>query len=199
METKMDFEKIEKLVLDYLSDSLQEEEYKQLEDFLQRPTGDFTNLEMTKYQALISGIYYSAEPVTPAADLEKRIFAQISDEQSDVDLEMPLKETSFVSVRAYEGQWISMGEGLSAKFLHEDKEQDRTTMLVKMEAASSYPAHAHSGVEELFVLEGDCLIGSELLRAGDYHRAQSGSEHSSASTENGCMMLIISPKIYSQS
>ena len=198
MENKMDFEKIEKLVSDYLSDSLKEEECKQLEDFLQTPTDDFTNLEMIKYHALISGIYYSAEPVQPAADLKKRIFAQISDEQSDVELEMPLKEATFVSVRAYEGQWISMGEGLSAKFLHEDKEQNRTTMLVKMEAGSTFPAHPHGGVEELFVLEGDCLIGSELLRAGDYHRAQGGSEHGSASTENGCMMLINSPEIHSQ-
>lgn len=198
MENKMDFKKIEKLVSDYLSDSLKEEECKQLEDFLQTPTGDFTNLEMAKYQALISGIYYSAEPVKPAADFKKRIFAQISDEQSDVDLEVPLKEASFVSIRAYEGQWVSMGEGLTAKFLHEDKAQSRTTMLVKMEAGSIFPAHPHGGVEELFVLEGDCLIGSELLRAGDYHRAQAGSEHGSASTENGCMMLINSPEIYSQ-
>jgi len=197
MENKMNFEKIEKLVSDYLSESLSEEGRRQLEDFLQTPTGDFTNLEMTQYHALVSGIYYSAEPVKPATDLKKRIFEQIIDEQSDVDLEMPLKEAAFVSVRAYEGQWVSMGEGLTAKFLNEDKEHNRTTMLVKMEAGSSYPAHSHSGVEELFVLEGDCLIGSELLRSGDYHRAHGGSEHSSASTENGCMMLIISPDIHS--
>jgi anti-sigma factor ChrR (cupin superfamily) len=65
-------------------------------------------------------------------------------------------------------------------------------MLVRMDPGSSYPGHLHAGVEECFVLEGELRVGEEVLRRGDYQRADEGSEHGIQWTEKGCLLLIVS-------
>ena len=66
------------------------------------------------------------------------------------------------------------------------------TMLVRMEAGSSYPQHIHDGPEECYVLQGDLRVGDEVLGRGDYQRAAPGSRHGIQSTENGCLLFIVS-------
>ena len=102
---------------------------------------------------------------------------------------------SFFFMKADEGKWGSVADGITAKTLFEDTERKITTMLVRMAAGSTFPGHAHGGSEELYMLEGDCLCAGELLHVGDFHRAEGGSDHGVTSTVNGCTMLVISPKI----
>jgi anti-sigma factor ChrR (cupin superfamily) len=94
-----------------------------------------------------------------------------------------------------EGQWRELAPGVAAKILFADLQHQRTTMLVRMTAGSQFAGHRHGGAEELFVLEGDCLCQGQSLHAGDYHRAAGGTRHGVTSTENGCLMLVISPEI----
>ena len=68
-------------------------------------------------------------------------------------------------------------------------------MLLRMEAGSTFPGHAHHGPEELYMLEGDCLCEGETLGPGDYHRVAGGSDHGLTSTVNGCLMFISAPEI----
>jgi len=96
-------------------------------------------------------------------------------------------------VRGGEGDWQpTVHPGVAVKRLAVDPERDYITMLVRMEPGSSYPSHRHAGAEECFVLEGDLKVGDQTLRSGDYQCARSGSEHTVQSTENGCLLFIIS-------
>ena len=96
-------------------------------------------------------------------------------------------------VRAGEGAWEPTAEpGVLAKALSVDPARRSVTMLVRMEPGSSYPRHRHAGAEECYVLDGELRVGEEVLRAGDFQRAEEGSIHGVQSTESGCLLLIVS-------
>ena len=82
--------------------------------------------------------------------------------------------------------------GIEARKLYVDAVNDRVTMLVRMKAGSSYPPHIHGSVEECYVISGDLSVGSHRMRQGDYQRAEAGSTHERQSTENGCVVLLVS-------
>jgi anti-sigma factor ChrR (cupin superfamily) len=83
-------------------------------------------------------------------------------------------------------------EGVEARRLFVDQVNDRVTMLVRMKAGSSYPAHVHGGNEECFVVSGDLCVGELRMVAGDYQRAAAGSRHAVQSTDTGCVLLLTS-------
>jgi predicted ChrR family anti-sigma factor len=96
-------------------------------------------------------------------------------------------------VRSGEGDWQpTAAPGVTVKPLSVDAERRYVTMLIRMEPGSSYPRHRHSGVEECFVLEGELRVGDEVLRAGDFQRADERSVHAVQSTDRGCLLLITS-------
>ena len=99
----------------------------------------------------------------------------------------------FRILRAGEGPWEPTARpGVHVKPLSVDPARRYVTMLVRMDPGSSYPGHLHAGVEECFVLEGELRVGEEVLRRGDYQRAEEGSEHGVQWTEKGCLLLIVS-------
>lgn len=83
-------------------------------------------------------------------------------------------------------------EGIEVRRLSADPRRDRVTMLVRMAAGTRYPAHRHGGPEECFVLQGDIRVGDLHMRAGDFQRAEHGSVHGVQSTDEGCLLLIVS-------
>lgn len=83
--------------------------------------------------------------------------------------------------------------GISARKLFVDVENDRVTMLVRMEPGSAYPGHRHRGAEDCYVIQGDLIIeGERTLHGGDYVRAAPGSVHRVQSTRGGNVLLIVS-------
>jgi quercetin dioxygenase-like cupin family protein len=82
--------------------------------------------------------------------------------------------------------------GIEARKLFVDRAQGRVTMLVRMQPGTAYPPHVHAGFEECFVLTGDLTVGTHRMKAGDYQRAETGSTHAVQSTEQGCMLLLVS-------
>jgi anti-sigma factor ChrR (cupin superfamily) len=82
--------------------------------------------------------------------------------------------------------------GISTRRLAVDVRNRRITMLVRMEAGTSYPAHRHGGPEECFVVAGDLLVGTVAMHAGDFQRAEAGTVHPVQSTRGGCLLLITS-------
>ena len=103
-------------------------------------------------------------------------------------------DPNFTLVAQTEGAFEQTGiAGIEVRRLFVDSAADRATMLVRMAPGSSYPAHRHGGPEECFVLQGDLQVGRDTrMRAGDYQRADEGSEHPVQSTEQGCLLLIVS-------
>jgi len=87
-------------------------------------------------------------------------------------------------------------EGVLLKKLHVDQATGIATSLVRMLPGTALPAHQHIGVEQVFVIEGDCNVAGQKLRSGDYHRAEAGSIHESTYTIEGTLFLLIAPERY---
>lgn len=107
-----------------------------------------------------------------------------------VTLQQPTKGLTFI--RASEGTWRGIAPGVMAKVLSFDPASRRTTALLRFAAGTRYAPHRHTAVEELLVLEGGCSIAGREMTIGDYHRADVGTEHYDTSTNEGCLLLVIS-------
>jgi quercetin dioxygenase-like cupin family protein len=129
-----------------------------------------------------------AAPVAPRDSLRERLMARVEG-HTDVRLD-PLKGLTFV--KASEGTWQEMVPGVSAKVLFFDPVSRRATSLMRMAPGSSYAPHRHAEAEEFYVLEGGCLCGGRELKAGDYHHAEANTEHHDTSSDEGCLLLVIS-------
>lgn len=144
----------------------------------------------------VAELHFSSDAEEPPRDLLPRIRERIRRQAST----QPWKEwehapdaDSFIVRAAGEESWESTAiPGIDVRSLSVDREADRVTMLVRMAAGTSYPAHRHGGTEECFVLEGDLNVGAERMRAGDFQRMEEGSLHPDQSTDGGCLLLITS-------
>lgn len=83
--------------------------------------------------------------------------------------------------------------GVSAKVLRRDADTGESTALVRFAAGARFPAHNHPAGEEVFVLEGEVLIGRDRLKAGDYLYTPPNGAHA-ASSEHGCVFLVTLPQ-----
>jgi anti-sigma factor ChrR (cupin superfamily) len=90
-----------------------------------------------------------------------------------------------------EPEWEEVAPGISCKRLAADAEQDRVSLLVRLEPGVRYPPHRHAGVEELHLLHGELWIDDRKLRPGDYNRAQAGSADKSIWSGTGCTCVLI--------
>ncbi len=121
-----------------------------------------------------------APPEARASELKARVMARICGKKS-FDL---------MTVKASEGEWITLMPGIEKKILSEDRKDQVQSYLLKMAPGTSMPAHEHLADEECFMLEGEVMFGGIHLRAGDYHFAPKGSTHEEAFTKTGGMAFL---------
>ena len=95
-------------------------------------------------------------------------------------------------IKASDGAWFNIAHGMVAKVLSYDLTSRRVTFLVRIAAGTRYAPHRHAAAEERCVLEGGCLCGGRELAVGHYHRAEAGREHHDTSSDDGCLLLVIS-------
>jgi quercetin dioxygenase-like cupin family protein len=110
--------------------------------------------------------------------------------KAKIALQQPMKGLTFI--KASEGTWRGIAPGVMAKLLSFDPISGRTTTLLRFSPGTSYAPHRHTAVEELYVLEGGCCIAGREMATGDYHRAETGTVHHDTSTDEGCLLLVIS-------
>ena len=110
--------------------------------------------------------------------------------KAKIAFQQPTKGLTFI--KASEGNWLTIAPGVLAKLLSYDSVSRRTTTLLRFAPGTSYAPHRHTAVEELYVLEGGCSIAGHEMAVGDYHRAEAGTEHHDTSTDDGCLLLVIS-------
>ena len=144
--------------------------------------------ETAQFESVANTLALNIVPVAPRASLRERLMARVEG-HTDVRLD-PFKGLTFV--KASEGTWQEMAPGVSAKVFFFDPVSRRATALVRMAPGSSYAPHRHVEAEELYVLEGGCFCGGRELTAGDYHRAEAETEHHDTSSDEGCLLLVIS-------
>ena len=144
--------------------------------------------EAVQFEQVAGRLALAATPIAPRASLRERLMARIEG-HTDVRLDS-FKGLTFV--KASEGTWQEMASGVMAKVLFSDPISRRVTALVRMVPGSNYAPHRHTEAEELYVLEGGCFCGGRELTAGDYHRAEANTEHHDTSSDDGCLLLVIS-------
>jgi anti-sigma factor ChrR (cupin superfamily) len=99
--------------------------------------------------------------------------------------------TQPVFVRAGQLDWVpSPAVGVDRKMLYRvGGEVARATSLVRYAPGSAFPAHVHSGGEEILVLEGVFQDEHGDYPAGSYFRNPPGTSHSPAAAE-GCVIFV---------
>jgi len=93
--------------------------------------------------------------------------------------------------RSAELAWQPIASGVFLKPLFEDKARKYDTSLVRMEAGAHIPSHHHAAIEEVFLLAGDLQVENQVMRAGDYCRADFGTIHGETFTDDGCLFLLM--------
>lgn len=120
--------------------------------------------------------------VEPPADLFDRVAAKIALRSRHLP--------GTFTIRAEEGPWTKIGEGIERKTLWSKGPNGRETYLVRMAAGARYAGHHHHDDEECFLVSGDLTFDTLTLRPGDYHLARRGVQHPDATTIGGCVLLV---------
>jgi anti-sigma factor ChrR (cupin superfamily) len=121
----------------------------------------------------------TAPPAAPSPHVKDTLLARLSSHHR------------FFSIKATEGEWQPVMEGVSARLLSLDAVRDTAMLIVRLAAGVTYPAHHHSGAEDCYVLAGDVTIEGQLYGPGDFHHADAGSDHAPLSSEHGGEFLLV--------
>lgn len=144
--------------------------------------------ETASFESIMTDLAFTVAPIDPPVSLRTRLLDRL---QKTPQLSRPAKDP-LTFVKASEGRWQEAAPGVMVKVLFFDPVSRRATALVRMAPGTSYAPHRHTEAEELYVLEGGCFCGGRELTAGDYHRAAAGTEHHDTSSDEGCLLLVIS-------
>ncbi len=82
--------------------------------------------------------------------------------------------------------------GITFQSLRYDQETKAGAILLRMAPGTSYPAHEHTKGEDVFVIEGELIVGTERFPAGSYLYSPPGSTHAPR-TEKGCLLFSAFP------
>ena len=173
---------------------------------------DVCAAEVRATQELASRLAFDAPAGAPRPELKERLLTRVRGEVAAAAAGRPNGQSAPVQTwkswaAAGAGQFLRHDEGvfeptgvkgIAVRRLYVDPQQKSATMLVRMEAGTSYPGHRHGGVEECFVLSGDLhhaqkTAGGEterVMRGGDFEVVTEGSQHGRQWTEEGCLLLI---------
>ncbi|MEM7222119.1 MAG: cupin domain-containing protein [Pseudomonadota bacterium] len=119
--------------------------------------------------------------ITPSAGLWSKIDQALNNET---------QVSRMITLRADEGPWQEISEGIEKKLLNQDPAAGVESYLLRLAPGTRAPSHSHTVTEECLMLEGDFSIGELKLGPGDYHAAPPGLDHPEVSTEAGCLLYI---------
>jgi anti-sigma factor ChrR (cupin superfamily) len=154
--------------------------------------------ELESFELTVSALALSAPEEQPPAGVRAALLTRVGGMPVAEPAVEPARTEAgpFVSILASEGRWLELCVGVLVKKLHVDHATGIATSLVKMLPGTALPIHQHLGVEQVFVIEGDCHVAGQKLKSGDYHRAEAGSIHESTYTVDGTLFLLIAPERY---
>lgn len=159
---------------------------------------DICQAELESFEQTVRAVAFSAGEAEPPARVRAELLATVRKSVPEQTVESaPTRDTGqVVSILASEGKWVELREGVLLKLLHMDQATGIATSIVRMLPGTSLPVHQHIGVEQFFVIEGDCTVAGQNLTPGDYHRAEAGSIHETTYTVDGTLLLLIAPERY---
>lgn len=155
--------------------------------------------EVRYFQSVVTAIGFGAAEVQPPASVREKLASIIAPETKPevsglASMRASLKQ--FFSMRANEGEWRELSQGLLEKQLFVDQHKGTVTTLIKLLPGVKLPSHRHLGVEECLVLEGDFHVNDEVFGPGDYRCAMPDSIDQSPYSVNGTLLLIVAQQGY---
>jgi len=152
--------------------------------------------ELESFAKTVRALAFSAPDEQPPARVRAELLARLDKPDSEQsEAAMKNRESNeVVSILASDGEWQESQNGILFKRLYIDKTTGIATSLVRMPPGSALPIHQHLGVEQFYVLEGDCTVAGQNLVPGDYHRAETGTIHETTYTVDGTLLLLIAPE-----
>ncbi|HYZ85646.1 MAG TPA: cupin domain-containing protein [Bryobacteraceae bacterium] len=127
-----------------------------------------------------------ADPVSPPDSVRERLLREISK-----PLQEPLPGIFVVKPDRIDWRQTRF-PGVSVKRLYVNEATQYMTTLLKIEPGAQYPSHIHKDVEQCLVLEGTVRIGNIRIGQGDFEYALANTTHDPITTDDGCVLLIIS-------
>lgn len=154
--------------------------------------------EFASFDRTVGELALSVREAELSDDVRARLIARVSELPSSraVNAVSGISSGQLVSIHGGDGQWQEVQDGILLKSLYVDRVSGIATSLVRMTAGTALPAHQHLGVEQIYVIEGDCSVAGHTLGPGDYHRASTGSTHDTTYTVDGTLFLLIAPEHY---
>jgi quercetin dioxygenase-like cupin family protein len=135
--------------------------------------------EVARLYDAAAAVALSVPALEPSAHLRQRVLAAAR---------MPTRYT----VWAADAAWVDTGlPGIRARILSVDNARSLVTLAIRAEPGAVYPSHMHHGPEECYVISGSVVIDGRVLRAGDFHHADEGSEHGEITTTEGAEVLLV--------
>lgn len=181
----------------YALGALSQLEARSFEEHLEAGCSE-CDAELESFANTVAVLGFSAPDQQPPERVRSALLARMATHRSE-EIESAVKTSAscdLVSVRASDGEWHEVQKGVSLKRLYVDTNTGIATSLVRMLPGTALPMHRHLGVEQVFVIEGDCNIAGHGLVAGDYHRADAGTTHETTYTVDGTLFLLIAPEGY---
>lgn len=124
-----------------------------------------------------------AAPLDPMAErfMKSRLMTRVRD----------LERGAVTStVRPDQGEWEKFSPRIKLKVLRREADGSSMSYLLKLEPGAFLVPHKHAIDEECVVLEGEVMIGSELVGPGSYHLAPRGMVHQPIRSEHGAILFI---------
>ncbi len=132
--------------------------------------------EVSELRPVAEGLALAAPEADPPPGLRERVLARV--------------RKPFTLLPEAERGWHAAGvPGVELCQLWLDARNERHTLLIRMSAGATLPAHRHAQPEECYVVRGDLRDGDLCLRDGDYIRFEGDTSHS-VSSQEGCLLLV---------
>jgi anti-sigma factor ChrR (cupin superfamily) len=179
----------------YALGALSQHEARAFEALLSEGDAQAQN-DLRSFEAVTAALAFDAPEAAPPAEIKNKLLARIAEEsdapQSGKSPAMNQALREIFHVRADEGKWFQLFEGVEAKILFNDKARGSVSTLLNLQPGAEIVRHRHFGIEECLVLQGDFNIGDEEYGPGDYQCALPDSIHERVFSRNGALVLIIS-------
>lgn len=187
-------EKLEQAAL-YALGALEQREAHAFETAL----SDHTSLcaEVEAFDAVIANLALGAVEASPPAGLREKLMERISrlEQELPARAARPVKpDPASISLRLNEGKWRQLAPKVSSKMLYADAQTGLVTSLIKLEPGGYLPRHRHLGIEQMFIVAGECLINGEVFSPGDFRMRPADTEDDELTTEHGATILLVAPK-----
>lgn len=151
--------------------------------------------ELAEYQLAVTAVAYDVPDLPMATGLKNQLFDRLG---LDAPPPSPLPETispnliatGYSAIRSQDLNWQPHPTpGVSVAIVHRDEVTRELVGFLKAEPGVCYPFHRHAAIEEIFMMEGDLVVGDQVYGAGDYIRSLPGSSHAPY-TDGGCRFFF---------